>query len=120
MKAKLTAPFVSKLQARHRPYEVYDTDLQGLTLRVEESATKTYYFRYRLGSGQRRRMRIGLHGPVKPPIARDIASKILAEVAHGEDPARRRKEKRANTDTLGGYIENVYASWAVGHQKSGR
>lgn len=120
MKRRLTAQYVGSLSAEAKAFEVYDTELQGLTLRVQPTGRKTYYLRYRLDSGQRRRMKLGLHGVLKPPTARTLASKVLGEVASGNDPAGQRQTKRADADTLGGFITNVYAPWVISHQKSGQ
>lgn len=120
MKIKLTVSSIDKLHPQDKVFEVYDTDVQGLALRVLPSGNKTYYLRYRLESGERKRLKLGLHGPLKPPTARELALKTLAQVAHGEDPAKSRKQKKSGTDTLGGYIDKEYAPWALNHQKSGQ
>lgn len=119
MKKKLTAPFVSGLKPSKKAFEVYDTDLIGLTLRVQSTGKKTYYLRYRLESGQRRRIRLGSDDALKPPTARALAKKVLTQVANGDDPALSRKRTKSGSDTLGGYIETVYSPWVKSHQKSG-
>ena len=119
MKKRFTTSLIKELKPSSKVFEIYDTEVQGLTLRVLPTGKKTYYLRYRLDTGQRKRMRLGVHGVLKPPTARDLANKILAEVVNGDDPARIRQEKKSGTDTLGGYINNVYSPWVESHQKSG-
>ena len=117
MKQKLTTSYINNLEGAEKPFEIYDTEVQGLLIRVQTSGVKTYYLRYRLETGKRKRMRLGMHGVLKPPTAREIAIKMLGEVAQGRDPAGSRQQKKSATDTLGGYISNVYSPWVETHQR---
>ena len=119
MKQRLTAPLVDKLEPRAKAYFISDTEVQGLNIRVEPSGAKTYYLRYRNDTGKRRALKLGVHGPLKPLTARELAYKMLSEVAHGKDPSGSRQKKKSGTDTLGGYIDKVYSPWVQSHQKSG-
>ena len=120
MKHKLTTSFIDKLESESAPYFVYDTEMRGLSIRVEPTGTKTYYFRYRNEEGKRSTLKLGAHGVLKPPMARERANKTLVEVAQGHDPATTRKKMKSGTDTLGGYIARIYSPWVTTHQKSGK
>lgn len=110
---------MNKLESKEKPYFISDSEVQGLNIRVEPSGTKTYYLRYRNEAGKRRALKLGASGSLKPPTARELARKALAEVAHGNDPSAKRQKKKSGTDTLEGYISSVYSPWVITHQKSG-
>lgn len=72
---------------------VRDEELTGFAVRLNADGSKTYLVEYRAGRGRgfpTRRMSIGRHGALTPDEARQRAKQILAQVAHGEDPAAAR------------------------------
>jgi hypothetical protein len=77
----------------------YDSELTGFCLKVLPSGTKRWCVEYRSGAGGRSvgktRMVLGSTAAMTPDQAREAAKKILASVALGQDPARKRSSERA-------------------------
>jgi integrase len=76
---------------------IRDDELTGFAVRLNADKSKTYLVEYRAGRGRgfpTRRISIGRHGPLTPDQARGEAKKILALVAHGEDPAAARTARK--------------------------
>ena len=96
--AKLTKRTVDATRPDGRETFVWDEDLPGFGLRVFASGKKSYLVQYKLGGrgGRTRRMSLGLHGKLTPEEARKRATKLLAAVEEGADPATERADvKRA-------------------------
>lgn len=93
---KLTQASVKALAPRETRYVVFDDAMAGLGVRVEASGTKSYILEYRPAGGGRgaskRRIVIGRAGPggITCDDARTAARRLLADVAHGKDPAQER------------------------------
>ncbi len=96
---KLTKEIVDREAPKPARYELWDSTLPGLGLRVEPSGTKTFILRYRpLGTGRagfKRFLKIGRYGPLTPEQARRKAKELLGQVANGKDPAADLAELRA-------------------------
>jgi integrase len=73
---------------------LHDHKVQGLQVRAFEDR-KGYYMYYRTKLGQERRPKLGDVGILTLTQARDIARKMLQEVAAGGDPVGIRKQHRA-------------------------
>jgi integrase len=91
--AKLTKRFIDALEPGPRRI-VWDTEVVGLGLRVEESGTKTFLLTYRTVDGRQRKPALGRYGTLTLQQARDLARQWLAEVAAGGDPSQERQEAR--------------------------
>lgn len=67
---------------------LWDTEVEGLGVRILSSGRKTYIVRYRARNAQRtqRKMRIGSCSHLTPVQARAMARKVFAQVADGRDP----------------------------------
>lgn len=96
--AKIIKTTVDKLEPGERPFIVFDTDLRGFGVRVMPTGVMSYVVEYRPGSGGRnvakRRVTIGKVGVITPDQARGKAKALLADVAHGDDPAADRRRAR--------------------------
>lgn len=95
MRSKLTVRNVEAVQPGSSDVVLWDTELAGFGCKVTPKGKRTYFLYYRTADGQQRRPTIGLHGPLRPEGARDIAKRWLAEVASGKDPSQSRAESRA-------------------------
>ena len=84
MRLKLTKSTVESLAPASRAYEVYDTEISGLMLRVQPAGQKSWYLRYRLPTG-RRRISLGRFPGLLPDGATQVAKMRLGEVAAGID-----------------------------------
>jgi integrase len=82
-----------------KPTIFYDSDLTGFCLKVLPSGAKRWCVEYRSGAGGRSvgktRMVLKSTSTMTPDQARESAKKILASVALGQDPARKRSTERA-------------------------
>ncbi|HEY6322449.1 MAG TPA: integrase arm-type DNA-binding domain-containing protein [Thermoanaerobaculia bacterium] len=77
--------------------KVWDTSLRGFVLRVRASGSRRFVVEWKRG-GRKRRLTLGVYGPVTVDQAREMARQVLARVARGEDPAAdRAAEKHAPT-----------------------
>lgn len=124
MRTKLNRTNIKTLQPKEKLYEVADIETNPFRLRVHPSGIKTFVLLYRNAQGRQRRYTIGHFPDLTPEHAREIASKKLAEVALGNDPATERKEARAAAErekvsTLEGFLKG-YAPWLETHRKDGK
>jgi len=77
----LTDSNVADLEVREKKYEVRDTRLPGLRVRIEVSGRKTFYFVYSI-LGRVRWYRIG-PGEMGAAAARQVAKELIGDVARG-------------------------------------
>ncbi|MGI9315850.1 MAG: Arm DNA-binding domain-containing protein [bacterium] len=101
---------------------VSDSKVTGLKLRVGVSGTKTFYLYYKIASKQRK-YRIRKFGDIDVPAARDVAQKLKARMAPGEDiqasrVEERETQKRETSAKLRTFLDDHYYSWIEGHQKN--
>lgn len=122
MQAKIGSQLLSKLKPEAKPYEVYDTELKGFTVRVQPSGFVSYLLRYYRPDGTQSRVGIGRHPVFTPAQARDEARKLLGDVARGQDPYAVREEARraAKAHTLKSFLDEEYETWVLANQKVGR
>ena len=119
MKKKLSPDFVAKAKPEATPYEVHDTDLKGLLLRVQPSGVKSFVVTW--GRGKRRTL--GRHPVMTVSGARTSALKALSESADHGAPLAVIEASRPVAEkpiTLGVFIADHYAPWAKAHQKAGQ
>ena len=103
---------IAAVKARAKPFEIRDSRLKGFLLSIQPSGSMTYYVEFARG----RRVAIGRVGVIEVDAARDRAKGILADVYHGHDPIA--ALRRANAQTLGSFIDEVYATWARSNIKT--
>jgi hypothetical protein len=96
---KLTKRTIDAIAPVEKPTVFYDTDLTSFCLKVLASGTKRWCVEYRSGAGGRgvgkTRMVLGSTSSMTPDQARLAAKSVLAAVALGQDPARKRSTERA-------------------------
>lgn len=93
---KLTKRGVDAIKPVDRPTYFYDQDLPGFFLRVQPTGTRVWGVEYRAGTGRAaptRRVSIAPFATLTPDEARAAARKLLASVAHGDDPATQKAAK---------------------------
>ena len=117
MKAKIGKELLPKIQFKSKPYEIYDTDMKGFTLRVQPTGAMIYLVRYRW-QGKQTRVVVGKHPVFTPAQARDGAKKILAGLVHGVDPGA--KELELKKHTLKSFVEEEYSAWVEANHKDGK
>ncbi|MBW7996793.1 MAG: site-specific integrase [Candidatus Glassbacteria bacterium] len=114
MQAVISNTFLKAIKPADRPYEVRDTQLKGLILRVQPSGVMAYYVEY----GRGRRINLGRADAVTPAQARASAKAVLAEAYKGGDPRTSRCKIKAHT--LATFIAEVYTPWAEANIRTHR
>ena len=97
-RVKLSKAMVEQAAPRAARHILWDSVVPGFALRIEPSGIKTYFVRYRADGGGRaapqRLVTIGRHGLYTVDQARQRARIILGEAAIGDDPAKRKAQRR--------------------------
>lgn len=121
MSQKISFQSIAMLQQRAEPYEVCDSAVIGLRVRVQPSGVKTYLYSYRNSLGQRRRIRIGRYPDLSPAQARNEARKAIGAVASGRDPQREKSDARLKTNatSLREFVDRQYGPWVTTNRRSG-
>lgn len=93
---KLSNDLIMGLEARTQGYVVFDSEVQGLCLKVYPSGKKSYAINYKDKYGKAKRYTLGKHGRITLAQARQTAKQMLAEVAVNQyDPAAEQAGNRA-------------------------
>ncbi len=92
---KITKRFVEAIVPQpDKILQHWDIELKGFGVLVLPSGRRTYFIQYRNSRRIRKHLKIGIHGQISTEEARMLAKKYLGEIAHGEDPAAKKKENR--------------------------
>lgn len=110
----LTKKLVNSAKPRPDPYEIRDSRLKGLLLRVQPSGCASYVVEWTRG----RRMTIGRTNVYSLDQARQRAKKILGQAADGKDPLKARRLEK--TATLSAFLKDEYGPWFEANRKSGK
>jgi len=115
----LTTKSVRELPVREKAYEVRDSLVPNLLVRIQPTGLRNYYctFRTKSGARNRNRVRIGDASLISLSAARDAARKTLSQVIEGRDPAL--EQKKSRTETLDAFLKAHYGPWVKLHRKSG-
>ncbi|PYY71498.1 integrase [Pseudomonas jessenii] len=114
MKEKLTAKLLASLQVTGNEYEVHDTTVGGLFVRVTAAGAKSYVVSWARG----RKKTLGRVGILTLDQARSEATQYLAEArAHGEPLAITQGRRGAALPSLHEFIEDTYMPWFKAHHK---
>ena len=114
MKEKLTAKLLGSLQITGNEYEVHDTTVGGLFVRVTAAGAKSYVVSWARG----RKKTLGRVGILTLDQARTEATQYLAEArAHGEPLAVTQGRRGATLPSLRDFIEDTYMPWFKAHHK---
>ena len=112
-RVKLTDTFIKKLKVKYKNGKkivssVGDSEVPGLRIYVEKSASKSFYYCYKPGN-QRHTVRypIGNFNITNVPVARDKARKYAVAIVDGKDPVQIKRELKAEL-TLKELIEDFY------------
>jgi len=92
---KITKKLVESITPELKRQLIYwDSELKGFGIIVLPSGRRTYCVQYRNTSRVKRRLKIGVHGQITAEEARALAKTYLGKVAHGEDPAEKKKDMK--------------------------
>lgn len=117
----LTQALCNAAAPRERRYDLRDSLVRGLFLRVEVSGRKTWYICYRTPSPERRlrNMKIASADYAQLAAARRTAREYFARLyLDNVDPAEPHAAERKEGPTLRELID-MYEPWVCEHQKSG-
>ena len=110
---------IKKAAPRLKAWELPDSGVPGLVLKIGPSASKTWVIRYTSAGGRRNKKKLGRYPGMTVAMARTQALKVLGNAAEGADPSR--DAKREKSTTLGVYIEGHYTEYAqqkiLGHKR---
>lgn len=93
-KVRLTKTVIDAAKPNAKDYEIRDTTIPGLLLKVTPTGRKVFMLCYVAASGQRRKPAIGRFGEITVEQARTIAQDWLSKVRYGVDPSTERAEAR--------------------------
>lgn len=110
----LTQRIVTTAQPKDRPYEIRDTRVRGLLLRVQPSGYKVWNLQW----AQHKRRTLGPVGHLTIDQAREMASHLMAEVIQQGIPSIARTRKRS-VPTLKQFLDDHFAPWATLELRSG-
>jgi site-specific recombinase XerD len=113
MQTNITNRTIKSLTIKDKPYEIRDTQLKGLLLRIQPSGVMTYYVEFR----RAKRVKLGRADAITPVQAREQAKTILSEAYKGEDPTQKKRLERAQTYLQ--FLEAVYKDWLVLNLRTG-
>ncbi len=113
MKALITNSFISSIKPKDKAYDVWDTKLTGLILRVNPTGKHVYRCEY----GRGKRVTLGKCTVLTPIQARDRVKEILADTVKGNPP---QPKKRNHILTLNEFIKNEYKIWRYANRKSAK
>lgn len=114
MKEKLTGRLVSALKATGKEYEVHDTLVVGLYVRVTAAGAMSYVVRWKRAC----KKALGKVGILTLDQARQEATQYLYEARkHGEPLAVTQNRKGTALPSLREFIDDTYMPWFKTHHK---
>ncbi len=112
MQVRLTNNTIEKAKPRETPYELRDTKLVGLVVRVQPTGKKTYYCQYKRGA----RVRLGVFPSLSVKDAHTKALKVFSDFHSGKDP-RKPKQEAARIEKFEEFLKLHYFPWVdVNHK----
>ena len=85
-------------------YQIWDTKVRGLGVRVYPSGARSFILQYRNAVGRTRKIVLGRYGTLTADQAREKAIKLLGTILDGSDPSQDKKENRQAL-TVGGLAD---------------
>jgi integrase len=114
MKEKLTNRLISGLKGEDKAYEVHDTFVVGLYIRVMPTGFMSYVVRWK----RARKKALGRVGVLTLDQARQEATQYLHEARkHGEPLAVTQNRKGSALPSLREFIDDTYMPWFKTHHK---
>ena len=107
MKLTLKSVGNARLPDDKSDHVYFDDDIAGFGLRIREGGSRTWVYRYRIGT-QQRSITLGSAKSVPLALARENAGRLEAKVRLGNDPALDKETARAAANTIVGPLINQY------------
>jgi integrase len=92
-------------------YDVWDSAVTGLGVRVNTGGSKSFVLIYRLGT-RPRRMTLGRYPSLKLKAARQTALDHQHTIRNGGDPAEEKKKQRLNSLAFNEYVKTFIDTYA--------
>lgn len=116
VKEKLTNRRLSSLEVTGKEYEIHDTVVPGLFVRVTAAGAKSFVVTWARG----RKKALGRVSVLTLDQARQEALQYLNEArTHGEPLAITQGRKGSTVPTLERFLDDHFEPWALAHQKDG-
>jgi integrase len=116
MKQKITARTLASLETTGKEYEVHDTTVPGLFIRVTAAGAKSYVVTWARG----RKKTLGRVGVLTLDQAQQEALQYLSEArTHGEPLAVTQGRRGVGIPTLDSFLDDQFEPWALTHHKDG-
>ena len=93
-KANLTKRTLDAAKPAAKDYQIWDTKVRGLGVRVYPSGARGFILQYRNAAGRTRKIALGRYGILTVDKAREKATKLLGEILDGRDPSQDKRENR--------------------------
>jgi integrase len=90
----LTKRVVDAARPAATDFQLWDTKVRGLGLRVYPSGAKSFLLQYRNAARRTRKTVLGRYGTLTVDQARDRAIKLLGTILDGSDPSQDKREHR--------------------------
>src|SRR6516162_1907083 len=107
MKLTLKSVADARLPAGTTDTVFWDDDIAGFGLRIREGGSRTWVYRYRIGT-QQRSITLGSAKPFRLALARENAGRLEAKFRLGNDPALDKETARAEANNTVGPLINQY------------
>jgi integrase len=75
-------------------YQMWDTKVRGLGVRIYPSGARGFILQYRNAAGRTRKIALGRYGVLTVVKAREKATKLLGAILDGRDPSQDKRESR--------------------------
>jgi Arm DNA-binding domain len=93
-RVNLTKRILDATRPAAKDYQVWDTKVRGLGVRVYPSGAKSFILQYRNAAGRTRKTALGRYGTLTVDKAREKAIKLLGTILDGHDPSEEKRENR--------------------------
>ena len=93
-RANLTKRTLDAAKPAAKDYQIWDTKVRGLGVRVYPSGARGFILQYRNAAGRTRKMALGRYGILTVDQAREKATKLLGAIIDGRDPSQDKRENR--------------------------
>src|ERR1700726_2967550 len=93
-KVNLTKRTLEAAKPAAKDYQIWDTKVRGLGVRIYPSGVRAFILQYRNAAGRTRKIALGRYGTLTVDKAREKATKLLGAILDGGDPSQEKAERR--------------------------
>lgn len=108
MPKRITTSQLIKLPKPEKTYDINDSEVRGLHVKVRPSGNHSYCFRYRNNAGKQQTVTIGRTDTLKPAQARERALKLAVQANDGVDVQKEKRAKKAYARAEAGKTVRAY------------